>query len=843
MYATDKPFNRVHFGVKTNNNVNPASIDTTLFMPSYAGYSSSISLTSSVNPTGYGVINVFPTGTVTDLSGSGTLCRIKFDKNIFDRDELESGKIFACPPLGGDDSSRELIIPDLYNREDLSKRAVPYSSYTNQKLAIHLRSDEIDSGLTDDNQAFVIDVDYEKLAFDTRNLKYEIGTLDQAFNKHLVQKVINPYEVTSYYYLTQSVDAAAAVPIPKTRNPYIYTSGSYRHLALNSDTPSFTTSYVRGQSSNLAAANASREVTVLVVFKAKDSSLSTNEAPEHIFGTDYFDGAGGTIGTNSKMSLRLGKGSYDGNGGGGATDFIHAAPFPTVMPETSSDYILEFHLSGSAAGASASLYHKFEDVNDAQKTHIFSFRHKYDTSGATNENLYGPIVGSGTAATPDIAGEMRVDGAPANIVKDYDVASRPWTEADPFSNSGFYTLGAIARFDGSKYNELTNNGLDFPGCIAEVLVFTEAISPQSLEKLEGYLAHKWDVQNELPSDHPYKEASTLYEILGETETLAKELEIEFDDNPRYSTLLSDRAGAVYTSEKVCIKHNTDPVTKITGGVYRAPGTYYPGYTPATNPKTDIASADLVYWIDPTDASTITQTTPGVGNTVTSITEKALDSGIALATPAGFQQGTAGFQPTLQTVNGLNMLLFDGNDDYMNFKVNNFVTNGTLGDLSATGTFEMFIVFQSEQNTTSGGSSANTYSNTHILGDTGGYYGPAIYGQDTATPSLQVYVWDSGLYSTPASPGESFAHSTVHQVRFTNNGTSQKYSLNGGTESTVASGGPSNLAGALQLATGYTSGNEFQGYIGEILIYNGELSGADRTLILTYLDDKWDTPYT
>ena len=140
MYATDKPFNRVQFGVKTSNNVNPASIDTTLFMPSYAGYSSSISLTSSVNPTGYGVINVFPTGTVTDLSGSGTLCRIKFDKNIFDRDELESGKIFACPPLGGDDSSRELIIPDLYNREDLSKRAIPYSSYTNQKLAIHIRS-------------------------------------------------------------------------------------------------------------------------------------------------------------------------------------------------------------------------------------------------------------------------------------------------------------------------------------------------------------------------------------------------------------------------------------------------------------------------------------------------------------------------------------------------------------------------------------------------------------------------------------------------------------------------------------------------------------------------------
>jgi hypothetical protein len=38
----------------------------------------------------------------------------------------------------------------------------------------------------------------------------------------------------------------------------------------------------------------------------------------------------------------------------------------------------------------------------------------------------------------------------------------------------------------------------------EVLVFGSVLSASDKEKLEGYLAWKWNMQSKLPSNHPYK---------------------------------------------------------------------------------------------------------------------------------------------------------------------------------------------------------------------------------------------------------------------------------------------------------------------------------------------------
>ena len=854
MYATDKPFDRVQFGVKTANNVNPSSIDTSLYMPSYAGYSSLISLTSSVNPTGYGVINIFPTGSVTQISGSGTLCRIQYDRNIFDRDKIESGKIFACPPLGGDDSSRELVIPDLYNRDNLAKRGELYSSYTNDKLVVHLKTDEVSSPLTKTKQTFAIDIDYDTLQYGLgKTTMYTTGTLDAANlgdsdGKNLIKKIINPYGRgaggTLYEYsLYNTLDAAAGGALPERRSPYIdIDSNNYRSIGLNSNISAFNSSYIRGASSELAAANASQFVTMFVVFQSKADVLSTNAHPQHIIGTDYFDQAGGTITSNSKFSLRIGKGGQDG------AALINSGPNPTTTPGTASDYVVNLHLSGSGAGASIDLHHKFADVTEAEKRHIVSYRHKYDTA----LTLYG---NTSTAGATEL-GEFKVNGKLANGVASYTTV--PWTHTEPFSNSGAYSIGGIADFHagGPLYTDIRTNGLDFRGTISEILIFTETLSVEDTERVEGYLAHKWGTQELLPSEHPYKQASTLYEILGETESLAKALEIDFDTNPIYSGLLSDRSAAAYTSEKVCIKHNTDPVTKITGGVYRTPGTFYPGYTPALDPE---SVGTLRLWIDPSDQTTLVQTGgTGAGFPVVTIKDKTTTPHLPVI--AGFHQATAANQPSLTNVGGINFLEFDDDGpgvayDHMQLLENNLADTVTLGDLIGGGAgvtpynFDLFMVIRGGQ-ADNGNTHSGVYNNNGVMGDQGGYWGVYIKEADDtgSTPALQLLNFDSNSdslefsrYTQAQTHIINYSKATTNDMRGSLDNADKNATVtavHGAQYSVNASGNTGNTNNILWLGRAYTTTYTFKGYIGEILLYNSQLSDTNRRAVIKYLNDKW-----
>jgi hypothetical protein len=65
------------------------------------------------------------------------------------------------------------------------------------------------------------------------------------------------------------------------------------------------------------------------------------------------------------------------------------------------------------------------------------------------------------------------------------------------SASGLLSIGAIVG-DG------TQNVLNLNGAIAEIVVTSSVLSTLNRQKLEGYLAHKWGLTANLPSDHPYK---------------------------------------------------------------------------------------------------------------------------------------------------------------------------------------------------------------------------------------------------------------------------------------------------------------------------------------------------
>ncbi|MGB0141519.1 MAG: hypothetical protein ACPF8W_00445 [Luminiphilus sp.] len=83
-----------------------------------------------------------------------------------------------------------------------------------------------------------------------------------------------------------------------------------------------------------------------------------------------------------------------------------------------------------------------------------------------------------------------------------------------------YDGSAFSTDDGTKVNDgdLDNNanyniassstgGLDADMDLAEALIAVGTLSTDNLQRITGYLAHKYDLQGNLPADHPYKSAA------------------------------------------------------------------------------------------------------------------------------------------------------------------------------------------------------------------------------------------------------------------------------------------------------------------------------------------------
>ena len=51
------------------------------------------------------------------------------------------------------------------------------------------------------------------------------------------------------------------------------------------------------------------------------------------------------------------------------------------------------------------------------------------------------------------------------------------------------------------------NGYEFSGEYYEIIFVSGEISTSDRAALEGYLAHKWNLADKLPSDHPYKHSA------------------------------------------------------------------------------------------------------------------------------------------------------------------------------------------------------------------------------------------------------------------------------------------------------------------------------------------------
>jgi len=106
------------------------------------------------------------------------------------------------------------------------------------------------------------------------------------------------------------------------------------------------------------------------------------------------------------------------------------------------------------------------------------------------------IAGSLSTATRNnwhIA-EVRTDGTNASL--GIDATRTTSADADVMSSSD---IGWYRNPNTSFVNQYS-----FRGQIGEIILCTTALSDSTRQKVEGYLAHKWGLTANLPSDHPYK---------------------------------------------------------------------------------------------------------------------------------------------------------------------------------------------------------------------------------------------------------------------------------------------------------------------------------------------------
>jgi hypothetical protein len=102
-------------------------------------------------------------------------------------------------------------------------------------------------------------------------------------------------------------------------------------------------------------------------------------------------------------------------------------------------------------------------------------------------------IGTGTADTTSRV-QMTVDGADQTEV----VATFAGNLGTIQNGTAQLAVGSLAGTAG------TTNAVSLTGAIGEIIVTASVLSTLNRQRIEGYLAHKWGLTANLPSDHPYR---------------------------------------------------------------------------------------------------------------------------------------------------------------------------------------------------------------------------------------------------------------------------------------------------------------------------------------------------
>ncbi len=113
----------------------------------------------------------------------------------------------------------------------------------------------------------------------------------------------------------------------------------------------------------------------------------------------------------------------------------------------------------------------------------------------------GFLSSSGSSTAWHVRGGIKEAGARSLWVDGTSIASDSQA-GDITTSASTFTIG---RFQNNSSGGVDSSSMD--GKVAELIVIPEAVDATTRQLIEGYLAHKWGLEGNLPVDHPYKSAA------------------------------------------------------------------------------------------------------------------------------------------------------------------------------------------------------------------------------------------------------------------------------------------------------------------------------------------------
>ena len=254
-------------------------------------------------------------------------------------------------------------------------------------------------------------------------------------------------------------------------------------------------------------------------------------------------------------------------------------------------------------------------------------------------------------------------------------------------------------------------------------------------------------------------------------------------------------------------------------------------TPTSTPTFNPSSLNPIVWVDYSDTSTMTF------RTGTNFLEKINNKGVYGGLTA-FTQTTQANQPLIQLSTGFTNVTISAcviNNDFL------------ISNISTSAQTNVTRVVVQSKNTNN-----SPWNYTYTIGGSNNQYGTYM-GQTATTARKAFFAGLSGTYcridcsltnrpSTGQTYIEYFSTSANTKVSYS--------SFNGSaaTESTVAGSNCGSVfnnqpgSGTLYINTSNTDSTNYNGEIGEILMFTRELTSTERTDLLNYLKNKWGLKY-
>ena len=235
---------------------------------------------------------------------------------------------------------------------------------------------------------------------------------------------------------------------------------------------------------------------------------------------------------------------------------------------------------------------------------------------------------------------------------------------------------------------------------------------------------------------------------------------------------------------------------------------------------------LKFWIDPSDVNSLELT----GATVHEVRDKAL------AIPTAAAVSAVGSEPVLAAVGGINWMQFAGaSSQHQLMRKSTDTADILFSDLfgGSTDSWEIVMVMRPDSASTN---VAATFQNDSAFGDTAGYIGTYVKDPGLGSLTLMTYMWDGSDRAGSISlvPGTKIVLGQSKAA-----GLQPWSEWNDGAQTVV--GTFNNLAGSsnpLYFGRGYNPPNYYTGLVGEVCIYNRELTVPERTALTNYLIAKW-----